>query len=154
MSKKKFSALLGSVILVIVAVAAGLVWMGQGSDDTSVTSLAVLPFENETGDDEIGYLSNGISENLIHALSQLPNLKVISRRSAFAFQGEDKTLQEIGEALGVDALVLGSLNQRGDLLAISAELEVPRSRLKAAAYRVVAPTAAEFMRRPWVAATK
>ena len=84
--------------------------------------MAVLPFENATGDPANDYLSDGISESLINKLSSLPGLRVISRRSAFAFKGKKLGPAEIGRKLGVDALLLGSLAQRGASLAISAEL--------------------------------
>ncbi len=84
--------------------------------------VAVLPFENATGDSAIEYLSDGISECLINKLSSLNGLRVISRTSAFAFKGKKMEPTEIGRKLGVDALVLGSLAQRGPSLAITAEL--------------------------------
>ena len=88
----------------------------------SIGSVAVLPFENATGDPAIEYLSDGISESLINKLSSLPGLRVISRTSAFAFKGKKLDPTEIGRTLGVDALLLGSLAQRGASLAITAEL--------------------------------
>jgi len=84
--------------------------------------VAVLPFENSTGDSAIDYLSDGISECLINKLSSLSGLRVISRTSAFAFKGKKMEPTEIGRRLGVDALVLGSLAQRGLSLSITAEL--------------------------------
>ena len=84
--------------------------------------VAVLPFENATGDPAIEYLSDGISECLITKLSNLNGLRVISRTSAFAFKGKKMEPTEIGRKLGVDALILGSLAQRGPSLAITAEL--------------------------------
>jgi len=84
--------------------------------------VAVLPFENATGDPAIDYLSDGISESLINRLSSIDGLRVISRTSAFAFKGKQMQPLEIGRTLGVDALVVGNFGQRGPRLAISAEL--------------------------------
>ena len=112
--------LAAGLLVLLAAAAAGVYW--AGSRGASIGSLAVLPFENETGDPSIEYLSDGISESLILTLSRLPALKVISRRSAFAFKDGDESLPEIGRRLGVDALVLGTLAQRGADLAITAEL--------------------------------
>src|SRR4029078_3363313 len=84
--------------------------------------VAVLPFENATGDSAIDYLSDGISECLINKLSRPNGLRVISRTSAFAFKGKKMEATEIGRKLGVDALVLGSLAQGGRSLTITAEL--------------------------------
>src|ERR1700682_5379341 len=84
--------------------------------------VAVLPFENATGDPAIEYLSDGISESLINKLSNLNGLHVTSRPSAFAFKGTKMEPPEIGRKLGADALTLGSLAQRGTSLTITAEL--------------------------------
>ena len=89
---------------------------------TSIDLLAVLPFANATGDPAIEYLSDGIAECLINRLSRVAGLRVISRTSAFAFKGKAMEPTEIGRKLGVDALILGSLAQRGQSLAITAEL--------------------------------
>ncbi len=114
--------LLGAAVLVaVVAVVAGLLH-SRASRGAAIGAVAVLPFENATGDPANDYLSDGISESLINKLSSLPGLRVISRRSAFAFKGRKLGPAEIGRKLGVDALLLGSLAQRGARLAISAEL--------------------------------
>ena len=91
-------------------------------DANAIELVAVLPFENTTGDPTIEYLSDGISECIIHKLSRIAGLRVISRTSAFAFKGKGVEPAEIGRRLGVDALILGSLAQRGPNLAITAEL--------------------------------
>ena len=108
-------------LLAAAAVGAGLLYRASARGG-AVGSVAVLPFENATGDPGNEYLSDGISESLINKLSSLPGLRVISRRSAFAFKGKTLGPAEIGRALGVDALLLGSLAQRGASLAITAEL--------------------------------
>ncbi len=91
-------------------------------DANAIDLVAVLPFENTTGDPTIDYLCDGISECLINKLSNLKGLRVISRNSAFAFKGKATEPAEIGRRLGVDALILGSLAQRGTSIAITAEL--------------------------------
>jgi len=121
-SPRRRPLLFGAAALVAVLVAGGAAVYWLVPAESSIGSLAVLPFENATGDDSIEYLSDGIAEGLINTLSRLPDLKVISRRSAFAFKDDDASLKEIGSRLGVDALVLGSLAQRGAELAITAEL--------------------------------
>jgi len=84
--------------------------------------VAVLPFENATGDPANEYLSNGIAESLINKLSGLSGLHVISRTSAFALKSHTLDPVEIGRKLGVDALVLGNLTLHGSRLNISTEL--------------------------------
>jgi TolB-like protein len=88
----------------------------------AISMVAVLPFENATGDPANEYLGNGISESLINKLSSLSGLHVISRTSAFAFKGKTIDPTEIGKKLGVDALILGNLTVHGSSLNISAEL--------------------------------
>jgi len=115
-------ALLGAAGLVTLLAAGSFVAFRLAGRGASIGSVAVLPFENVTGDTAIEYLSDGISESLILTLSRLPGLRVISRTSAFAFKGSKVGSKEIGRKLGVDALLLGSLAQRGSNLAITAEL--------------------------------
>jgi TolB-like protein len=86
------------------------------------TSIAVLPFANETGDANAEYLSDGISESLTNSLSQLPGVKVAARSSAFKYKGKDSDLQEVARALGVGAILTGKVTQRGENLSISVEL--------------------------------
>ena len=67
-------------------------------------------------------MSDGITESLINSLSRLPNLKVMSRDSAFRFKGKNIDAQKVGRALGVRAVFKGRVIQRGGTLNISAEL--------------------------------
>jgi len=87
-----------------------------------IESIAVLPFTNESGDADIEYLSDGVTESLINSLSQLPPLKVISRNSSFEYKGKEINAQEVSRSLGVNAIVLGRVSQRDDTLVVSVEL--------------------------------
>ena len=80
----------------------------------AIESVAVLPFENGSGNAELEYLSDGVSESVIDRLAQLPQLKVIARSSSFRYRGQNLNLQEIATALGVDAIVTGRVVQRGE----------------------------------------
>ena len=117
-------------MLAIAAVAAiGLgyaAYAGYPGGKRDVNSIAVLPFANESGDPEKEYLSDGISETLINSLSQLPGVKVIARSSSFRYKGKQEDPQQIAKALGVEAIVVGRLAQRGDSLVVSAELMAAR----------------------------
>src|SRR6202035_562853 len=95
-------------------------WVGRGGE--KIDSLAVLPFVNSAADPNTEYLSDGIAESLINSLSQLPNLKVMSRDSAFHYKGKDVDAETIGNALRVRAVFKGQVTQVGDNLEISAEL--------------------------------
>ncbi len=86
------------------------------------TSIAVLPLANGSGDKDQQYFSDGLSENLIVALSQFAGLKVIGRNSAFQFRDSKEDSKTIGVRLGVAHLLEGSVQRAGDVVRISAEL--------------------------------
>jgi TolB-like protein/Tfp pilus assembly protein PilF len=88
----------------------------------SPQSIAVLPLANESGDAKEQYFSDGISEDLITALSQLPGLKVIGRSSSFQFRDSTEDSRSIGSKLGVAHLLEGSVRHAGDVVRVSAEL--------------------------------
>lgn len=85
-------------------------------------SIAVLPFVNAAGDPNIEYLADGITENLINNLSQLPRLKVLSRNSAFRYKGREIDAQSVGRELNVQAVLMGRIAHRDRVLSISVEL--------------------------------
>ena len=87
-----------------------------------IDSLAVLPFVNVSGDPNTEYLSDGMAESLIIGLSRLPHLKVISLSSVLRYKGTEIDPQSVGRDLGVRAVLMGRLVQRGDSLSIGAEL--------------------------------
>jgi len=75
-----------------------------GKRSAAISSVAVLPFANQSGDPHMDYLSDGLSESLINSLSQLPSLKVISRSSAFKYKGKEIDPQQVARDLGVQAI--------------------------------------------------
>ena len=85
-------------------------------------SLAVLPFDNLTGDPKQAYLGEGISDHLITSLSQGPYLYVTARTSSFAFKGKSIQAQEIASRLGVNYLIEGSVQRDNDQLRINVQL--------------------------------
>jgi serine/threonine-protein kinase len=85
-------------------------------------SIAVLPLLNESGDPADEYFSDGLSEELIAALGQIKNLKVIGRSSSFRFKDRKEEPKTIGEKLGVSALLEGTVRKQGDRVRIVAEL--------------------------------
>ncbi|MCM3904555.1 MAG: protein kinase [Pyrinomonadaceae bacterium] len=94
----------------------------SGVRNAAIDSIAVLPFTNQSGDENADYLSDGIPETIIYSLSQLPNLKVTARNSAFRYKGKDIDAQTVGHELGVQAVLTGRLVQRGENLVVSAEV--------------------------------
>jgi TolB-like protein/DNA-binding winged helix-turn-helix (wHTH) protein len=88
----------------------------------AIDSIAVLPFANQNRDAETEYLADGLTENIINNLTQLPGLRVIARSSAFRYKGKETDWLTAGQALGVRAVVVGRVWQRGEHLLVSAEL--------------------------------
>lgn len=102
-------------------------WIGRNATRATIEatvdkSIAVLPLANESGDNEQQYFSDGLSEDMITALSQFQGLKVISRNSSFRFRESKEDAKTIGRALGVAHLLEGSVRRVGDEVRISAEL--------------------------------
>jgi non-specific serine/threonine protein kinase len=87
-----------------------------------IESLAVLPFENISGDVDAEYLSEGIAESLINSLSPLPKLRVMARSTTFRYKGRVVDPQAVGRELNVRAVLAGRVVQRGDTLVIGTEL--------------------------------
>jgi eukaryotic-like serine/threonine-protein kinase len=85
-------------------------------------SIAVLPFVNMSGDKEQEYFSDGLAEEIINALAQIPGLKVIARTSAFAFRGKEQDITKIAEALRVRTILEGSVRKSGNRIRITAQL--------------------------------
>jgi adenylate cyclase len=86
------------------------------------TSIAVLPFDNMSGDPEQEYFSDGMAEDLITDISKISGLSVTARNSAFAFKGQAIDVKEIAKQLGVQHIVEGSVRKMGDRLRINAQL--------------------------------
>jgi adenylate cyclase len=85
-------------------------------------SIAVLPFANMSGDAEQEYFADGISEDIITALSKLPQLFVIARNSSFTFKGRNVHIAEVGKSLGVRYVLEGSVRKSGNRVRITAQL--------------------------------
>lgn len=88
----------------------------------SFDSLAVLPFINENNQQKLNYLCDGITEGLISSLSHIANLKVMARSTVFRYKAHDVDPQRVGEELGVNAVLVGKVNQIKNNLAFSIEM--------------------------------
>jgi serine/threonine-protein kinase len=95
---------------------------GGAPDAGLERSIAVLPFTNMSGDPENEYFSDGISEEIINALAQLPGLRVAARTSAFSFKGRNADLRTIGDQLNVGSVLEGSVRKAGGRIRITAQL--------------------------------
>jgi adenylate cyclase len=84
--------------------------------------IAVLPFDNMSGDTEQEYFADGITEDIITRLAQFPNILVLGRNTTFQFKGEAVDIKTIAETLGADYVVEGSIRRGGDTVRVTAQL--------------------------------
>jgi TolB-like protein len=107
-----------SAPLAMTDVTDGLTIPGSGDRP----AIAVLPFADMSADGDQEYFSDGLAEEIINLLAQLPGLKVIARTSAFAFRGKEQDIREIASALGVTTVLQGSVRRAGSRLRVTAQL--------------------------------
>jgi serine/threonine protein kinase/Tfp pilus assembly protein PilF len=118
---------LGVVVLAVLAIA-GMYFFRRSetakdqADRQSIGTIAVLPFVNSNGDQSSEYLSDGITENIINSLSQLPHLRVMARATVFRYKGKEVDPGTVGRELKVDAVVTGRVLQQADNLIVQADL--------------------------------
>ena len=116
-------AMAGAALLLITA--GMVIWIRSTSNHSSlpsIRSLAVLPLENLSGDASQDYFSDGMTDELITQLAQVPDLRVISRSSMMTYKQSHKPLAEIARELNVQAIVEGSVLRSGDHVRITAQL--------------------------------
>jgi TolB-like protein/DNA-binding winged helix-turn-helix (wHTH) protein len=106
---------------VLVLVAVGLLWRWYGAS-SPIRSLAVLPLQNLSSDQNQEYFADGMTDELITDLAQIRELKVVSKTSVMQYKDARKSLPQIGRELGVDAVVEGSVLRSGDHVRITAQL--------------------------------
>ena len=82
----------------------------------------MLPFDDLSADQNLGYLGDGVPEDIITALSRFPDLVVVARSSSFAYKGKAVDVRQVGKELGVDYVVEGSVRKDGDKLRIVSQL--------------------------------
>lgn len=118
---------IAAVVISVVLIA--IVSSRSGIDESSRTvaaisdaSVAVLPFVNMSDSEDNQYFSDGLTETLLHMLTQIPDLKVAARTSSFAFRNQNKTIVEIARALDVAHVLEGSVQRSGDRVRITAQL--------------------------------
>ena len=117
----------GGIVIVLIAavfviVAVGGYFYSRKKDNAAIGSIAVLPFVNQNNDPSTEYLAEGIPESIINSISQLPNLKVMSRNSAFQYKGKSVNVQAVAKELNVQSVLTGRVTQQGDGLSINVEL--------------------------------
>jgi TolB-like protein len=124
--KRRKIAIVITIIVTAVAAATAAVlvdsYRSRKSSAAAIQSIAVMPFVNESGNSDVEYLSEGMTETLINSLSQIPNLSVKARSSVFRYKGRDSDSRSIGKELGVQAILNGHLVVRSDQLSLNVEL--------------------------------
>ena len=133
-ARKAVGVAAGVVVLIAAAYGAANLNSLRGNDGADSTSaelaaatpgirtIAVLPFVNTGGNAQDEYFSDGMTDELAHALSRLPDIRVAARTSTYAFKGKSASVQEIGRALNVAGVVEGTVRRAGDRLRVTAQL--------------------------------
>ncbi len=119
--KRRKAVVAISLLALIGIAAAGYSYLSPRSE-IQITSVAVLPVANTSGDQNTEYLSDGITESLINELSKLSGVKVIARDSVFKYKGKQVDPERVARDLGVQAIVTGRVTQQGDNLQIGTEM--------------------------------
>jgi serine/threonine-protein kinase len=117
----KLAAAVAALALVLAAIGLGAYLHARNSGDAG-ESIAVLPFVNASGDANVEYLSDGISETLINSLSRVQQLRVVARSTAFRYKGKEIDPQTLGRDLNVRAVLMGRVRQVGNSLNIQVDL--------------------------------
>lgn len=120
--KHRFASLGAFLALILALGGAAYYFVFTPTGKPAIDTIAVLPFVNSTGDAGKEYLSDGLSQALINNLSQLPELKVIASSSTFKYKNVDIDPKDLAEKLGVQAIVMGRVEQNGEAMTINVEL--------------------------------
>jgi DNA-binding winged helix-turn-helix (wHTH) protein/TolB-like protein len=117
--RSKWAWVLTAVLLAVLSVGGFFIYRSlTAAPALQIQSIAVLPFVNESGNPDLEYISDGITDTLINSLSKLPNLTVKARGSVFRFKGRTVEPQQVAAALSVHAVLQGRVVQRGDDLTL------------------------------------
>jgi len=120
--KRHKLAAVGALFVLAAGVAAVVLYVRARNSSDAIKSIAVMPFVNESGNADIEYLSDGMTETLITSLSQVPNLNVKARSSVFRYKGKETDPKTIGKELNVQAILNGRVAQHGYQLTLNLEL--------------------------------
>ena len=118
---------LGVAVAIVLLIVVAVFWFRAPPQQEAIRSLAVLPLSNLTGDPQQDYYADGLQDLLITELSQLPGLRVTSRQSTKRYRDSQISTAEISEQLDVDALVEGSLLNKGSDIEVTIQLIDGRS---------------------------
>lgn len=119
----KIKWLVTTLVVALLVIAVGFyIQQKKQVESSGETSIAVLPFANNSDDKEQEYFSDGLSEELLNVLAKIPELKVIGRTSCFAFKGKNEDLRSIAQKLDVTHLLEGSVRKDGNKIRVTASL--------------------------------
>jgi len=121
-SHRRRNVLILSVAGIFISGAAGFFLLPRASAGKMEKSIAVLPFENLSDDKENAYFADGIQDDILTNLSKIGDLKVVSRTSVMGYRGRPSSVREIGKALGVAAILEGTVRRSGNKVRINVQL--------------------------------
>jgi len=124
---RRWAGVLAILLSVLAIAMISVVTFFNASKKGRIDTLAVLPFENRSNPDA-DYISDGIAESINNSLARLPNLSVIPNSLAYHFKGKTIDLQKVGDELHVEAVLAGSVVERGENLVVNVELDDVRRR--------------------------
>jgi eukaryotic-like serine/threonine-protein kinase len=120
--KRRTMAALACAVIAVAGLATFFLWRSRRAAAETVSSIVVLPFADFSPQHNLEYLGDGLTEEIIDALSRVPNLRVVARTSAFAFKGAAKDIRKIGKELDVTGVIEGSVQESGGKVRITVQL--------------------------------
>jgi len=125
-SRSRYRLLAAVVALVFIGGALAYWQLGrpatQATGRPAIQTVAVLPFANTGGSADDDYFSDGLTDELAHALSRVPGLRIAGRTSSYAFKGKPAPAQQVGRTLGVEAFISATVRRSGDRLRVNPQL--------------------------------
>ena len=113
---------LAAAVILLATTHGGFKGMTGPDEDAGPKSIAVLPFVNMSGDADNEFFSDGLSEELLNVLAQVDGLRVAARTSSFFFKGQNEDLRSVGDKLGVEHVLEGSVRKSGNRIRVTAQL--------------------------------
>jgi eukaryotic-like serine/threonine-protein kinase len=114
---------IAAIVLFLLTLAAPRSWLKRiAAGKQQIHSIAVLPFVNSSSDPDIEYVADGVTDGVISSLSRVPELKVMARSTVFSYKGHEFNARTVGKELNVDAVLMGKISHRGDMVSIQTDL--------------------------------
>ena len=120
--QRRALALMGVGVLLAIVLIGGAQFLGRAGGEVAEASIAVLPFENLSGEAENEYFSDGVTDDILTALSKVGDIRVISRTSTLQYKGTTKPIREIASELDVATVLEGTVRRAGNQVRITAQL--------------------------------